>query len=257
MTTKVVFSCYHATPDHDNKRAEVVGNFIYDIKPDIVIDLGDGADMRSLSSYDDRYPKQVVTNNYEKDIESYNDAMDKMRHKFRFHRKKKPFWVGFCGNHENRIKQAIAYDPRLEGENYGLSFKHLNTDKWFDEYHEYRNSAPAICDYYGVSYSHYFTNANSPNAISGIHHARRLTEIRRNSSTCGHSHRRGLWFNDDVHPVPIIGAVVGCLKSKEEDWAGQSQINWAKGLLVKHNCQKDGTYDPEWVSLDRLFKIYA
>lgn len=257
MTTKVVFSCYHAVPQVKNTRAEVLGRFLFDLKPDLVIDLGDGADMRSLSSYDERYPKQVVTESYEKDIESYNDAQDRMRHWFRHSKRKKPFWVGFEGNHENRIKKALATDPRIEGQKYGISFKHLQTDKWFNEYHEYAYGSPCISDYYGVSYAHYFTAYNSPRAIAGINHARRLTQVRGNSSTCGHSHRRGLWFNDDFHPKPNIGTVVGCLKGKDEDWAGQSQFAWWRGIVVKHNCQPDGTFDPQFISLESLEKEYA
>ena len=45
----LVWSCAHADPSTDNKRFDLVGNLIYDTKPDIVVDLGDGADMRSLN----------------------------------------------------------------------------------------------------------------------------------------------------------------------------------------------------------------
>jgi hypothetical protein len=255
--TAVVFSCAHADPDHSNERFDWLGSFIYDIKPDYVVDLGDGADMRSLNSYDTRYPQALVAQSYEKDIEWYNDAQERLRHKFKLHRKKKPKWFGFEGNHENRIKKAIAHDPRLEGVKHGISFDHLQTDHWFDEYHEYTNSAPAIYDYDGVSYSHYFSSGNFGTATSGTHHAYTLLQNRNYSSTCGHSHKRSVYFKDGAHPSGIIGLVSGCYKGGDESWAGQANREWWKGVVVKRELHGDGTYEPEFVSMERLKNEYG
>lgn len=254
--TAVVFTCAHADPSVDNKRFELLGKFLYDLKPDYVVDLGDGADMRSLNSYDERYPRAIVTQNYEEDINCYNDAQEKIRHPFRFHKRKKPFFIGFEGNHEYRIKKAIAHDPRLEGQKYGISFSHLQTDKYFDEYHEYSNGAPSVADYDGVSYAHYFASGNYGRAISGIHHAYSLLQHRSHSSTCGHSHMRSLYFKDGSHPSGIIGLVAGCFKGSEESWAGQANNLWWKGLVVKRELA-NGMYEPEFVSLKQLEKYYG
>jgi hypothetical protein len=254
--TAIVFTCAHADPNCSNERFDWLGGLIYDVKPDYVIDLGDGADMRSLNSYDTRYPQAIVSQSYEKDIESYNDSQDRLRHKFKYHRRKKPVWIGFEGNHENRIKKAISLDPRLEGQNYGISFSHLQTNYWFDEYHEYANGAPAIFDYDGVSYAHYFSSGNYGTAVSGRHHAYTLLTNRNHSSTCGHSHKRSIFFKDDAYPRSIIGAVVGCYKGKDESWAGQSNNDWWKGVLIKRNIDQ-GVYEPEWVSMKRLQEVYG
>lgn len=254
--TAVVYTCAHADPGVSNERFDWLGKFIYDLKPDYVIDLGDGADMRSLNTYDERYPKQIVAQNYEKDIESYNDSQERLRHPFRYHRKKRPYWIGFEGNHENRIKKAIAHDPRLEGDKYGVSFGHLQTGTYFDEYHEYANSAPSIADYDGVSYSHYFSSGNFGSAISGIHHAYTLLQHRNFSSTCGHSHKRGVYFKDGAHPKGLIGLVAGCYKGAEEGWAGQANKDWWKGIVVKREID-NGTYEPEFVSINQLRNMYA
>ena len=42
----------HAMPTHNNDRYEWLGKFIFDIRPDVVIDIGDSADMESLCSWD-------------------------------------------------------------------------------------------------------------------------------------------------------------------------------------------------------------
>lgn len=254
--TTVVFSCAHTDPDASNERFDWLGSFLYDLKPDMVIDLGDGADMRSLNTFDTRYPQAVVNQSYEKDINIYNDAMERMRWKFRQSKKKRPFYVGFEGNHENRIKKAIAHDPRLEGSKYGISFGHLQTSHWFDEYHEYANSGPALADYDGVIYGHYVSSGNFGSAMATKHHGYSLVEKLASSATVGHTHKFSYFYKGDARPSPLHGLVVGCFKGKEEGWAGQSNGEWRKGVAVKRELE-NGNYDLEWVSMSRLKKEYG
>jgi hypothetical protein len=254
--TAIVWSCSHAQPGVSNERYTWLGNLIEDIKPDYVVDLGDGADMRSLNSFDSKSPKAVVSQSYEQDIEVYNDAQSRIWDRYKLSKKKRPFRIGFEGNHENRIKKAISLDPRIEGQKYGVSFKHLQTDHWFDEYHEYQNNGPAIETYDGVSYAHYFSAGNFGTAMSGIHHAYSLLMARNSSATCGHSHKRSIYFKDGSFPNPIIGLVAGCFKGAEEDWAGQSQDNWWKGVIVKREIY-NGYYEPQFISINQLKKSYG
>ena len=84
--TVIVYSCAHADPQASNERFSHLGNLIYDIKPDYCIDLGDGADLRSLNSFDTTKPTAVVAESYEKDIESYLDSQERLRHLFKKHK---------------------------------------------------------------------------------------------------------------------------------------------------------------------------
>lgn len=254
--TAIVWSCGHSKPEVSNERFSWLGDLIEDIKPDYVVDLGDGADMASLNSYDTRYPKAIVSQSYERDINAYNDAQDRIWSRYSLKKKRRPYRIGLEGNHENRIKKAVATDPRLEGDKYGISFSHLQTDHWFDEYHGYHNSGPAIVDFDGVSYAHFFSAGNYGTAISGMHHAYALLQHRHHSSTCGHSHKRGLYFKDGAHPHGIIGAVIGCYKGKEESWAGQSNLDWWSGVVIKREID-NGVYEPQFVSMETLRKTYA
>jgi hypothetical protein len=191
--TAVILTCSHSDPQTNNDRYTWLGKFLYDLKPDYVVDLGDGADMRSLNSYDTRKPEAIVSQSYEKDIDHYNDSQERLRHYFKANKRKKPAWYGFEGNHEHRIKTALSFDPRLEGKKYGISFKHLQTNKWFDEYHEYEHGAPKIHNYDGVDYAHFVGAGNFGRAISGTHHAYGLIQNRYRSCTVGHSHKRDMW----------------------------------------------------------------
>ena len=237
--TAVVFTCAHADPEVPNDRFDWLCELLYDIKPDYVIDLGDGADMKSLNSYDTRYPQAIASQNYERDINSYNDSQERLRRKFKRMKRKRPAFFGAEGNHENRIKKAIAHDPRLEGSKYGISFSHLQTDTWFDE-----------------SYAHYLATGNFGTAMSGEHHAFSLLKKRHSSTTVGHSHKRNIYFKDDAFPNKSIGLVAGCFKGGAEHWAGQANGEWWKGVIIKRNID-GGHYDPEFVSLDRLKFIYG
>lgn len=254
--TAVVFSCAHVQPTVDNSRFDLLGKLLFDIKPDYVVDLGDFDDMGSLNSFDTRYPQKIMNQSYQADIEHGQEARERIWAKFRKNKKKLPFRIGFEGNHEHRIKRAIATDPRLEGEKHGISFKHLDTDYWYDDYHEYFNSAPAIANYDGVSYSHFFSSGNFGSAVSGTHHAYTLLQNRNSSSTCGHSHKRSMYFKDGAYPKGIQGLVAGCFKGADEEWAGQSNNDWWKGVVIKRNIDQ-GTYDPEFVSMDQLEKVYG
>ena len=255
-STAIVYTCCHANPKVDNKRFELLGNLIYDIKPDYVFDLGDFADMSSLNSYDTRYPKAIVTENYESDIEVVLDAQEKLREKFVRRKTRKPIWIGFEGNHEHRIKRALQHDPRLEGKKYGVSFEHLQTRRYYDEYHRYKNGAPAIVEYDGVSYAHFFSSGNYGTAISGIHHGYALTQKLAASATCGHSHKFSYFVKQEARPNPIHGLVAGNFKGKEESWAGQSNNEWRSGVVIKRNIW-NGNYDLQWISMEALEKDYG
>jgi len=254
--TVVVLSCGHSDPSVPNDRYSWLGDFLYYLKPDYVVDLGDGADMRSLNTFDTRSPSAIVSQSYQKDVEHYNDAMERMRWKFRHHKRKRPAYIGFEGNHEHRIKKAIAHDPRLEGQKYGISFGHLQTDHWFDEYHEYVNSAPALVTYDGVLYGHYVASGNYGTAMSTKHHGYSLVEKLACSATVGHTHKFNYFYKGDARPKPLHGLVVGCFKGAAEGWAGQANNEWRTGLAVKREVS-EGNYDLEWVSLKRLEQMYG
>ena len=254
--TAIVWTCAHADPNCSNERFDWLAQLIYDIKPDYCVDLGDGADMRSLNSYDTRHPQAIINQNYEQDVESYNDSQERLRRPFKLLKRKRPFWIGFEGNHCHRIKKAISLDPRLEGQKYGISFGHLQTDHWFDEYHEYVNSAPALVNYDGVVYGHYVATGNFGSALSTKHHGYSLTEKLASSVTVGHSHKFSYHYKGDARPTPIHGLVAGCFKGKDEPWAGQANIEWRKGVCIKREIS-GGDYSLQWISMKQLEKEYG
>ena len=255
MTSKtvVVWSCAHASPEIPNDRFDWLGEFLYDIRPDYVVDLGDQNDMKSLNSYDNARPDRIVSQNYENDIDHGLDAQERIRHKFKKNKVKRPRYYGIQGNHEERIRTAVSLDPRIEGSRVGVSFKHLQTDYFYDEYHPYEYSAPAIAEYDGVLYSHFITQGNTKNGIGGIHQPYTLINKTHQSIFVGHTHKRGIYFRDDVKS---IACNVGSFKGAKESWAGQANREWWTGVVVLRHLE-NGYFDPEFVSQEALKKAYG
>lgn len=254
--TAVVFTCAHSDPKVNNDRFTWLGNLIYDVRPDLVVDLGDFYDMRSLNTYDTRYPQAIVNQSYQADIEHGNDAQERIRHRFKMMKRKRPTFIGFEGNHENRIKKALANDPRLEGDRFGVSFKHLQTDQWYDEYHPYKDSAPSLAFYEGVLFGHYLGAGAFGRALSSRHQGAAMVDKMGCSVTVGHSHKLHYFRKEEAYPHPLNGLVAGCFKGADEPWAGQANREWTKGVVVKTSLE-NGNYDFRWISLKALEKEYG
>ena len=112
--THLIIPDSHAHPDHNNDRFEWLGKLIMDVKPDVVVNIGDMADMPSLSTYD-RGTKGFEGRRYKKDVDSVLDAQERMFEPIKKAKKKKPRFVMCEGNHENRINRAVSSDPILDG----------------------------------------------------------------------------------------------------------------------------------------------
>lgn len=254
--TLVVMTCSHATPEVSNDRFSWLGQFLYDLRPDTFVHLGDRADMKSLNSFDKGKPTNLSMQSYEKDIECSLDADYRVWELFRKNKRRMPHRIGIEGNHEDRIRRAVSSDPRLAGDTYGISMKHLRNSEMFDEYHEFADTAPAIVDIEGMLVSHYLQSPNSAGAISGRHHAAALVDRLASSVAVGHSHKLDYHRKADAYPRPISGLVAGCFKGARESWAGQSNNGWTSGIAVLHSFDK-GDYDLQWVSLKALQKEYG
>ena len=87
----VVPDC-HAHPKHNNNRADWLGQYIKDTRPDVVVNMGDTFDMPSLSSFD-KGKASFHGSSYEKDINSGLDFLDRMWNPIRVAKKKKPYSV--------------------------------------------------------------------------------------------------------------------------------------------------------------------
>lgn len=250
--THIVIPDAHAHFQHHNKRFELLGKLINDVQPDAVINLGDGADMPSLSSYD-KGTRGFEGRRYKKDIEASLDAQEKLWHHvdstvFNF------ITSYYCiGNHEQRIVKATNTQAELEGT---IDLDDLELSTWYDEVIEYHGGTPGIVKVDGINYAHFFPSGVMGRPIGGINPGASLLSKQYESCTSGHLHLIDFSERTTVSGRKIMGLMGGCFIEHFHEWAGGANELWWSGVIIKRNVS-NGTYDPEFVSLKRLQKIYG
>ncbi len=246
--THLVIPDCHAHPDHDNKRFEWLGKLILDLKPDVVVCLGDFGDMPSLCSYD-RGKKGFEGRRYIKDINAIKDADDRLWHALRYAKKRHPRKVMLLGNHEDRITRAIESDAKLDGV---LSLSDLGYTDHHWEVHPFLD----IVTIDGVAYTHYFTSGIMGRPIGGVHVAYSILTKQHQSCTQGHNHIIDFAQHTRADGRHILGLSAGCYIDFHMDWAGPANALYWRGVVIKREVE-DGVYDHELVSLATIKKIYG
>lgn len=252
IKTHLVFGDAHAHPGYDNKRADILGKLIHDVRPDVVIDIGDTADLHSLNSYD-RGVKAFVGRNYADDINAHNDFQERLWHQYRKSKRKLPRRIRLIGNHEHRINRALNLQPELIGT---MGLNDLQLDRYYDTVVHYEGGTPGTYIVDGIVYSHYFVSGVMGRPISGEHTAYSLIQKNHISSTQGHSHVFDYATRQSETGQSIQGLVTGCFQDYNTPWAGQSNRLWYRGCFIKHHVD-NGRYDLEAVSMTRLKQVYG
>jgi hypothetical protein len=238
----------HAHPDHHNRRYEWLGQLVADVKPDVVIDIGDWWDMPSLCSYD-KGTKGFEGRRYKRDIDAGLDAQDRFFAPIKKQKKKLPRFVRTLGNHEARISKAVDRDPVLEGT---IGLADLQSKEYGWEEHGFLD--PVEID--GVTYQHYFTSGIMGRPIGGERHAQSLILKQLASCTQGHSHLFDYCVRSDVRGQKIHGLVCGVYQDYKADFAGPANALWNPGVVIKRGVE-NGSYDLEHISLKRLKEEYG
>lgn len=251
MTTHLVFSDAHAHPNHHNNRASLLGQLILDLKPDVVVNLGDLADVPSLSSYD-KGTKGFQGRTYQRDLESAHDFQERLWAPIKQAKRRRPHSYWFDGNHEHRIGRAVNLQPELEGT---IASGDVRSKGW-DVIVPYDGLYPGCHNIDGIEYGHYLVSGVMGRPIGGERHAYSLISKKLQSCTVGHTHIFDFHLRPRVDGTKAQALVMPAFMDYECDWAGQSGKMWSKGLVIKRNVEK-GMYDMEYVSMDRLEKEYG
>jgi len=220
-------------------------------KPDVVVHLGDFADMESLSSYD-KGKKSFEGRRYIKDIKAATDAMTALLTPlFEYNAKQKrnkgklynPRMVLTLGNHEHRISRAINDDPKLEGL---IKYADLPYGDW--EVYDFLQ--PVFIE--GVAYCHYF-----PTGVMGrpTTSANQLVSKMHMSCIQGHQQGRQVAYGKRPDGSTITCIIAGSCYEHDEGYLDhQSNKHW-RGVLMLHEVN-NGSFDEMFVSLDYLKKKY-
>lgn len=237
-------------PDVDTSHLPCIGRYIVDKQPDVVVCIGDFADMPSLCSYD-RGKKTFEGRRYIADVEAAVAGMAQLMAPLTEYNAvqrragKKPYkprLVMTLGNHEHRINRAVEDDARLEGV---LSISDLQYEKFGWEVHPFLE----VVSIDGVEYAHYFTTGAMGRPVTS---AAALLRERAGSAVMGHVQHTDVAIHRKTQKVALF--VGTCYLHDEEFLTPQGQGQ--RRQIVMLNEVSDGHFDPMFVSL-RYLKKYG
>jgi hypothetical protein len=240
MVKIAVIPDVQAKPGQNFKFLERTGEYIAEKEPDYVVQIGDFADMPSLSPYD-KGKKSFEGRRYKKDIKAAQEAMAALEKGFITN----PAWYMrtkfhlFLGNHEERIMRAVNAQPELAGL---ISYDDLPYGSWM--VHDFLEVKVIA----GIAFSHYFTSGPMGRPVGT---AQRLLSTKHMSCVAGHQQGRQIATSFRADGRPITAIIAGSCYEHDEDYLGpQGNKHW-RGIVMLHEV-KDGSFDEMFVSLNYL-----
>lgn len=231
----------HGVP---NDHLAAAGKYIVEKRPDVVVCLGDFADMSSLSSYD-RGKRSFEGRRYVKDIDAAHRGMDLLLGPIWKARGYSPKLVLTLGNHEDRITRAVDNDAVLEGK---IGLEDLGYEEYGWEVHDFLESVKVD----GVFYSHYF-----PSGIMGrpCTTPRKMLSMYHSSCIAGHQQGREVAYAHRGDGRMLTSIIAGSFYQHNEDYLTPMANKCWRGMIGLHEVQ-DGSFDEMFVSLPYLLRRY-
>ena len=239
---------------HNFDYLERIGLYIVDHQPDVLVNIGDFADMSSLSSYDIG-KKSFEGRRYKADIEASHTAMERLLRPLReFNNRQrkngkkqyKPRMVLTLGNHEDRITRVVNSDPKLDGT---ISINDLDYESYGWEVHNFLD----VCVIDNIAYSHYFITGVSNRPIGT---ASLTLNKKHMSCVAGHQQGRQVAYGYRADGKRIASIIAGSCYEHDEDYMGpQGNKHW-RGVVMLNEVD-DGEFDEMFVSLAYLERKYG
>lgn len=240
-------------PGNDPTFLRRIGQYIVEKQPDVVVCIGDFADMPSLSSYDVG-KKSFEGRRYKADIEATHQGMEALLgplHVFNAKQRRTkhtqyfPRLVLTLGNHEHRIDRVVEGDPKLDGT---ISIDDLKYQEYGWEVIPFLE--PIVID--GIAYCHYFTSGVMGRPVPS---ARQLVMKKHMSCTMGHVQNWEMHREVRADGQPVLGLFSGSCYEHDEDYLGPQGNTYDRGIWMKNEVN-NGHYHPMFVSLNYLEKKY-
>lgn len=250
----------HARPGVSNRRYTWLGKLIVDLKPDVVVDMGDWTDVPSLSSYDgsaltghNRPTKNFEGRRYLDDIAAGVEARDRVHVELQKAARKRPRRLHIGGNHDtDRITRAVNMVPELEGV---ISKKDQQLDKYGWEDMGFLNAV----DVGGFHVQHYFTSGLLGRPIGGDHLAANILSKNFHSGVQGHTHLFDMAKRTGIDGRKLFAFSCGCfLDPKQvEGYAGPAQKLWDLGILHMRGVENGvPTGGFAWIPITEIERAY-
>lgn len=248
MKIAVIPDC-QIRPGDNTDFLKSIGQHLVAKKPDVVVNIGDFADMPSLSSYDVG-KKAFEGRRYLDDTNAVYEAMGDLLSPIVAYNKQqqrngkkqyKPRLVFTLGNHEQRIIKAVENDAKLEGI---LNIEDLSYGHYGWEVYPFLD----VVVIEGVAFSHYFTSGLLGRPCSSA-----AAQLARKHSSCVAGHQQGLQISmgHNAEGKRLTSVIAGSCYEHNEDYMGpQGNKHW-RGMLMLYNVS-DGEFDLVPVPLSYL-----
>ena len=219
-----------------------IGNYIAEKRPDVIVCLGDFADMASLNGYSIGHAS-MEGKRYADDIQTTKEAMASLCRPFQALRNYRPAMHLTLGNHEDRISREADANPRFAAT---ISIDDLGYSDFGWTSHPFLK----VLKIDGIEYSHYFTSGVMGRPVSS---AAALLRERQSSATMGHVQK----LDFAVHPkTQRVGLFAGICYLHDEPYLTPQGQDTKRQIIMKHEVH-DGVYDPMFVSLEYLKRKYS
>ena len=227
----------HAHPDYDNRRFTALGKLIVKERPEVIVCIGDMADMPSLSSYD-KGTRGFEGRRYEKDVKAAIDAQEKLFAPIKRVRGYKPKLYMTLGNHEDRITRAVNATPELYG---AIGIEDLKYKEFGWQVVPFKKCVVIK----GITFSHYFTSGVGGRPISSVHIGHALVTKLHCSAVQGHSHLYNHAEQTRPDGQKIFGLAAGCYSHPEytETWCQDTEYQWWRGVIMLEGLDNEGYYN--------------
>jgi hypothetical protein len=219
-----------------------IGNYISEKRPDVIVQIGDFADLPSLSKYD-QGKIQAEGRRYVKDIAAVHAGMDKLVTPFKKVPDYHPEMHLTLGNHEYRIQREVEENPKYEGR---FNFSDLSYEDFGWKVHGFLE----VADIDQIEYSHYFTSGVLGRPVSS---AAALLRERQRSCIMGHVQYTDLAIHKKTQNRAMF---CGIAYLHDEEYLGPQGNNTRRQIVVLHEVE-NGRFDPMLVSLKFLEKNYS
>lgn len=230
-----------------------IGKYIADKQPDVIVMIGDFADMPSLSSYDVG-KKSFEGRTYKADVNAVHKGMQALLEPMKDLNKRltkakkklyKPKMIMTLGNHEQRINTAIEYDRKLDGL---ISIGDLKYEEAGWDVYPFLD----VVSVDGVAYSHYFASGVMGRPVTT---ARALLTKKHMSCVAGHQQGHDIAYGQDATGQQMTAIISGsCYLHDENYLSHQTNKHW-RGLYMLHNVV-DGSFDECAIPLHYLKRKY-
>lgn len=248
MSSILIIGDSHAKPGVPNDRYTWLGRLIQDRLPDIIVDMGDFADMPSLSHYD-KGKASGEGKRLSDDLAAAREARLLVTAHISDTRGYKPRMIALGGNHEYRICKKMNDDPSLKGM-YSQDVSGAAGLGW--EWYDYLN--PVVVE--GITFTHHVHDAMGK-PISVKANINTVLKNEFHSFVTAHNHERHISHLQNSIGKGIMGISAGCYFEHTEYYAKNSNNRWDRCLILLRNVEDGFTQDIEVISLKRVKEMYA